>query len=109
MRTDFEARRSKVPLRIKSVHWKTTVEGTPFSRVESADEYSWFSPLRAGRPLRAQGLAHHEARDLPRQAPLAVPEDPHRRRDRWAGRADPRGAGADVRHGGRGAGAVVGR
>ena len=40
---------------------------------------------------------HHEARDDPRQAALAVPQDPHRRGHRRARRADHRRARADVR------------
>ena len=66
------------------------------------------------RPARGEAAGrgkhpHHEARDVPRQAALAVPEGPHRRRHRRPRRAGRRRAGADVRRGRQGDRAVPGR
>ena len=51
-------------------------------------------PRRAAPGDRGQP-PHHQARDVPRQAALAVPQGPHRRRHRRARRADRRRARAD--------------
>ena len=63
---------------------------------------------RPGRPARRRGRPDpdHPAGDDPRQAEVAVPQGPHRRRDRRPRRADRRGEGGDLRRRDQGAGGV---
>ncbi len=70
-----------------------------FDRAEAAAQE------RAGgsAPVAARDANQgHQAGDLHGQAALAVPQGPHRRRDRRPGRADRRGAGRDRGDGGQG-------
>src|SRR5262249_27081265 len=93
----------------RSVHRNTAVEGTPSSRVECPDEFTWVPALRASRAVRDEAPPRNEARALPREPPRALPQGPPRRGHGGARGADPGGRRADVRDRRQGARAVADR